>query len=77
VGRAKKVEAAETRTAPERLAEYLRDHNLSGQTASKIFACVPSFISMLLAGKATPGLELAAHIEDVTGIECRAWVARK
>lgn len=63
-----------TGAAHERLAVYLRQHNLSGNAASKIFDCVPSYISMLVSGKAVPGLELAARIERITGIECIAWV---
>lgn len=74
MGRRAAVTTNPALAAHERLAEYLKQHNLSGQAAAKIFNCVPSYISMLVAGKATPGLELAARIQRITGIECMTWV---
>lgn len=53
---------------------FMEERELTNVTAGKLFDCAPSYLTMLRRGHATPGLDLAARIEKITGIECRAWV---
>jgi plasmid maintenance system antidote protein VapI len=72
-GRPRIVRTASSQGAKQ-LAEFLEKKKLTNAAAGKLFSCATSYVSMLLSEQATPGLDLAARIKKVTGIECESWV---
>jgi hypothetical protein len=56
-------------------AAYLVEHSLSQSQAGKLFGVAKSYVGLLANARATPGLGLAALIEEKTSgtIPCRSW----
>lgn len=59
---------------PEQFKDWLRRRHLNQGEAAKHFGWQESFISQLVNGKRTPGLENAITIERETGIPVEAWL---
>jgi hypothetical protein len=59
----------------ELLVAYLAEYELSYSAAGRLFKCARSYVSHLVRCRATPGIQLAARIEEATSgrIPCRAW----
>lgn len=64
-------------TAPERFAASLSERGWSNADAARELDCAPSYVSGLASGRVTPGLALAARIEEKLGVPCSLWVAGK
>jgi plasmid maintenance system antidote protein VapI len=56
------------------LSDYLTREKLTVSAFATTVASTKSYISMLRLGRVTPGLRLAARIQDKTGIPCDAWL---
>lgn len=55
------------------LKRHLDDRDMKLRDFAKRAECAESYVSMLVSGQVTPGLSLAATIETLTGIPCKAW----
>jgi transcriptional regulator with XRE-family HTH domain len=69
-----KISALPFAVARGKLIAILDNRGWSNAEAGRLFHCAPSYVSMLKSGATTPGLALAARIEEVTGIPCAEWV---
>jgi transcriptional regulator with XRE-family HTH domain len=56
------------------LEEFLTERKLTVSDFAARCKSTKSYISMLKLGRVTPGLRLAARIEDAAGIPCGSWM---
>ena len=62
--------------ARERLKGWIVRSKLSQGKAADLLEVDRSYLSQILSGKRSPGLETAVHFESVTGVPVATWVAK-
>ena len=65
------------RTALDRLRDYRAKHYEKAYEMAAEIRITEAQLSQILSGKRRPGLDIAARIEDVTGIPARSWADSK
>jgi transcriptional regulator with XRE-family HTH domain len=63
-----------TKSGPEQLKDWCLRRGFMQREAAAHFGWHETYISHLLSGSRTPGLDNAVQIERVTGIPVEAWV---
>jgi DNA-binding XRE family transcriptional regulator len=63
-------------SARERLRQWIDRFQFNQRQAADLLGIDQTYISQLLNGKRTPGLEMAVRIEHAMGIPAAAWVAQ-
>jgi len=61
-------------SGPEQFKDWMQRRRLTQDETADHFGWQPSFISQLVNGRRTPGLENAIRIERETGIPVEAWM---
>lgn len=59
---------------PERLAAFMEKRGKTQDWLAEQLGVTASYVSLLLAGKRTPSLDIATKIERITGIAPRHFV---
>lgn len=59
---------------PAQLKDWMLRRRFLQKEAAEYLGMDETFVSQMVNGKRTPGLENAVHIERMTGIPVEAWV---
>lgn len=59
----------------EQFKDWLRKRGFSQADAARYLQLDEPYVSVLLRGKRTPGLDNAIHLERLTGIPVEAWAS--
>jgi plasmid maintenance system antidote protein VapI len=65
---------ATMQSGPEQLKDWMHRRRFMQREAADYFGWHETYISHLIAGARTPGLDNAVTIERLTGIPVEAWV---
>lgn len=63
------------KSGPEQLKDWMHRRRFMQREAADYFGWHETYISHLLSGARTPGLDNAVTIERLTGIPIEAWVS--
>lgn len=61
-------------SGPEQLKDWMRRRGFTQADMARYFEWDQSFVSVLLSGRRSPGLETAVTIERLAGIPVEAWL---
>lgn len=61
---------------PATLTEYLESTEMTQTALAEKLGIAPSFISQIISGHKQPSLDVAARIEDMTGVPMRALLRK-
>lgn len=61
-------------SGPEQLKDWMRRRGFTQADMARYFNWDQSFVSVLLSGRRSPGLETAITIERLAGIPVEAWL---
>jgi transcriptional regulator with XRE-family HTH domain len=62
-------------TGAEQLSEWMRRAKMNQAEAARYLGFDAPYVSVLLSGKRTPGLDNAILLERLTGIPVEAWAS--
>jgi plasmid maintenance system antidote protein VapI len=62
-------------TGAQQLRDWIERRGYNQVEASRVLGIHEAFVSMLINGKRTPGLDKAVRIERLTGIPVAAWTS--
>ena len=60
-------------SGPEQFKDWMRRRGFTQADAARYLNYDEPYVSVLLSGKRTPGLDNAIHMERLTGIPVEAW----
>lgn len=61
-------------SGPEQLKDWMRRRGFTQADMARYFDWDQSFVSVLMSGRRSPGLETAITIERLAGIPVEAWL---
>jgi transcriptional regulator with XRE-family HTH domain len=62
-------------SGPDQLRDWMRRRGFTQADAARYLAVDEPYVSVLLSGKRTPGLDNAIRLERLTGIPVEAWAS--
>lgn len=62
-------------SGPDQLKDWMRRRGFTQADMARYFNWDQSFVSVLLSGRRSPGLETAITIERLTGVPVEVWLS--